>query len=277
MSLTNTEPIKVGLFPKFDWPRVHNPKIDFAPDGSIENDIEAEEARAYEEIESAFECYKGRVAGIIIEPMQGEGGDNHFRTEFLTRLREYADREEALLIYDEVQTGFFGSGKAWFWEHHGVRPDVVSFGKKTQVCGLYAGPRVDEVPDNVFVRSSRINSTWGGNLVDMVRCRKFLEIIHAEGLAENVAARGEQLISGLRTLAGEHGQFSNVRGRGSLVAFTLSSPEERDAMMGKMLEKKMLVLGTGEQGIRFRLPLVITEDEIGTALDRIAQCLPTRA
>ncbi|MEE8469468.1 MAG: aminotransferase class III-fold pyridoxal phosphate-dependent enzyme, partial [Planctomycetota bacterium] len=164
LSLTNTVRDKVALYPKFDWPRIHNPAIEFDLEGEPEGDIEAQEARAYEEIEAAFERHANRIAAIIIEPLQGEGGDNHFRPGFLGRLREYADKHEALLIFDEVQTGFFGSGKPWLWQHHGVEPDIVAFGKKTQVCGIYAGPRIDEVADNVFVRSSRINSTWGGNL-----------------------------------------------------------------------------------------------------------------
>ena len=274
LSLTNTLPDKIALYPKFDWPRVHNPAIEFDLQGAVTNDIEAQEERACREIEAAFERYGERVAAIIIEPMQGEGGDNHFRPEFLARLREYADRHEALLIFDEVQTGFFGSGKAWMWQHHGVTPDVVAFGKKTQVCGIYAGPRVDEVADNVFVRSSRINSTWGGNLVDMVRCRKFIEIILNEDLAENVTARGAQLVDGLRSLARERGGLANVRGVGSLVAFTLESPAAREAMLAKLMEKRLLALRSGERAIRFRLPLVLSSGEVATALERVAECLP---
>src|SRR5262245_47193017 len=143
--------------------------------------------------------------------MQGEGGDNHFRPQFLARLRQYADEKDCLLLFDEVQTGFFGSGKPWMWQHHGVSPDVVAFGKKTQVCGLYAGPRVDEVADNVFRVPSRINSTWGGNLTDMVRARRLIEIIVAENLSANVLARGRDLVDGLRALASERGGISNVR------------------------------------------------------------------
>jgi len=277
MSLTNTVPDKIALFPKFDWPRVHNPTIEFDLDGGVANDVAAEEARSCAEIEAAFECYAGRVAAILIEPMQGEGGDNHFRPEFLQKLRDYADEQEALLIYDEVQTGFFGSGKPWLWQHSGVRPDVVSFGKKAQVCGVYAGPRVNEVEENVFRRSSRINSTWGGSLVDMVRSKKFLELIIKENLADNITVRGEELLSGLRGIARDRGGIGNVRGVGSLVAFTLESPEARDGMLARLQENKVLSLASGEQAIRFRMPLVVTAEEIGMALERIADSLPVNA
>ncbi|MEM7306960.1 MAG: L-lysine 6-transaminase [Planctomycetota bacterium] len=274
MSLTNTVPDKIGLFPKFDWPRVHNPAIEFGPAGEIVNDIEAEEARACREIEEAFARHKGKVAAILLEPMQGEGGDNHFRTEFLQKLRDYADSEEALLVFDEVQTGFFGTGKAWLWEHHGVAPDVVSFGKKTQICGIYASKRLDEVEDNVFRRSSRINSTWGGSLTDMVRCRRFIEIIGEEQLAERITATGVHVIDGLRSMAAERGGFSNVRGLGSLIAFTLETPEARDAMIRSLFEQKVMALSSGPRSIRFRLPLITTQAEADTLLERVAGAHP---
>ena len=274
MSLTNTDPNKVSLFPKFDWPRITPPSVEYALDGSIANDIEALEAKSCAEIEAAFECYAGRVAGIIIEPMQGEGGDNHFRPEFLQKLREYADKHEALLIFDEVQTGFFGSGAAWLWQKKGVAPDVVSFGKKSQVCGVYASKRVDEVKDNVFVKSSRINSTWGGNLVDMVRARRFIEIIRDDKLAENVDAMGKLFIQGLRDIASEKACFTNVRGEGSLVAFTLESSAVRDRMLADLMDKGMLALSCGDCHIRFRMPLITTAKEIEAALGMVRAALP---
>ena len=214
------------------------------------------------------------MAGILIEPMQGEGGDNHFRPEFLQKLRDYADEHEALLIFDEVQTGFFGSGKPWLWQHKGVAPDVVAFGKKTQICGIYAGHRVDEIEDNVFRMSSRINSTWGGNLVDMVRCRRFIEIIEAEGLAENIATVGERILRGLRAIARDSDAFGNVRGVGSLIAFTFDDTAARDRMLSALFERKMLALASGPHSVRFRLPLNLAADEADEMVSRVAACLP---
>lgn len=274
LSLTNTDPRKIALFPKFCWPRVHNPAIEFDLEGRIANDVEAEERKSYREIEDAFRTYKDRIACIVIEPLQGEGGDNHFRTEFLAKLRQYADENEALLVFDEVQTGFFGSGKPWYWQHHDVRPDVVCFGKKTQVCGLYAGPRVDEVADNCFALPSRINSTWGGSLTDMVRSKRIIEIIHAEKLADGIAREGTRFVEGLRRIAKERGVISNVRGVGSLCAFTLPTVEAREKMLEDLRQKHVLALRSGERAIRFRLPLVIGAAEIELALARIAECLP---
>ncbi|MEX1026114.1 MAG: L-lysine 6-transaminase [Planctomycetota bacterium] len=275
MSLTNTLPDKVGLFPKFDWPRVHNPFIVYDDAGGIANDIEAEERKACAEIDAVFAKHGKHVAAILIEPMQGEGGDNHFRPEFLEKLRAYADEMEALLIFDEVQTGFFGSGSAWLWQQKGVAPDVVAFGKKTQVCGIYANERVDEVADNVFQKPSRINSTWGGNLVDMVRCRRFIEIILEDQLGAHIARQGERMLDGLREIARSTHAFSGVRGVGSLIAFTLDSPEKRKSILGEMMKNRLIALPAGTHSIRFRLPLIIQEAEVDQILERVAKSLPT--
>jgi L-lysine 6-transaminase len=273
LSLTNTVPDKIGLFPKFPWPRVHNPAIEFDLAGGIQNDVAAEEARSRAEIEAAFAQHGDKVAAILIEPLQGEGGDNHFRTEFLRHLRRTADERDALLVFDEVQTGFFGSGKPWYWQHHGVAPDVVAFGKKSQVCGLYAGPRVDQVRDNVFQLPSRINSTWGGSLTDMVRSRRLIEIILGERLGESVLAQGKRLVDGLRALGRAEGAFTNVRGIGSLCAFTMASTEERDALLKRLFEGRLMALKSGPRSIRFRLPLTISAAEVDQIVERVAGAL----
>jgi L-lysine 6-transaminase len=276
MSLTNTVPAKTALFPKFPWPRVHNPAIAFDVDGRIANDVAAEEDRSAREIEAAFAKHGDRIAAIIIEPMQGEGGDNHFRPEFLRELRRLADENEALLIFDEVQTGFFGAGVPWLWQAKGVAPDVVAFGKKTQQCGLYANRRVEDVENHVFKRVSRINSTWGGNLTDMVRSRQIIDIILGDKMMENIKLRGAQFVDGLRQIAKERSAFTNVRGVGSLLAFTLTNTQERDAFLLRMRERKILALKSGTRAIRLRLPLVITASEVEQALERIADCVPAR-
>lgn len=273
LSLTNTVPDKIGLFPKFPWPRVHNPAIAFDLDGGIANDVEAEERRSCAEIEAAFERHGKRIAAILIEPMQGEGGDNHFRPQFLQRLRQYADAHEAMLIFDEVQTGFFGSGTAWLWQQLDVAPDLVAFGKKTQICGFYGNRRVDEVADNVFVRPSRINSTWGGNLVDMVRCRRFLDIIDREQLAQNARARGQQVVDGLRGVARRTGKLANVRGVGTLVAFTLPTAEARNQALQGLAKQKVLALASGPASIRFRLPMVLSAAEADELVARTQKAL----
>ncbi len=273
LSLTNTGLEKTGLFPKFRWPRVHSPAVEFDNNGEIANDVEQEERTARAQIERALSRHRGKVAAIIIEPIQCEGGDRHFRPEFLRALRQYADEEEALLIFDEVQTGFFASGKTWMWQHHDIRPDVVAFGKKTQVCGIYASTRVDAVADNVFSVPSRIGSTWGGSLVDMVRCQKILDIIENRRLTDRTVEAGQRALGGLRTIARESGAISNVRGVGSLIAFTTPSPATRDRVVDNLFEQRAIALPCGESSVRFRLPLVISDDEVDDLVSRTARAV----
>src|SRR6185369_13769130 len=177
LSLTNTDPRKTEHFAKFNWPRVAAPWINFAlPEPERTEDVVARERLAESNIRKLLETRAADIAAIITEPIQGEGGDNHFRGEWLAKLRELCDQYDILLIFDEVQTGSGTSGARWCCEHFGVLPDLLAFGKKVQVCGVMAGPKLDEVPDNCFRLPSRINSTWGGNLTDMVRCTHHLQI-----------------------------------------------------------------------------------------------------
>ena len=241
-------------------------------DGNVVNDVAALEEAALAELETfRNRCPAGgdKIAAVLIEPIQCEGGDRHFRPEFMQGLRDFCDRADALLCYDEVQTGFFGSGKPWMWQHHGVAPDVAAFGKMAQVCGIYAGPRVDEVEDNVFVRSSRINSTWGSNLVDMVRSRRFIELIVENDYAANTAARGEQILAGLRRIAKDTGAFTNPRGVGSLLAVDYADGDARNAAIGRCYEERLLTLPCGPRSLRLRIPLNLTEQEADEVLNRV--------
>jgi L-lysine 6-transaminase len=273
MSLTNTDPVKTEAYPKFDWPRVVNPKLEFpvTPTG-LARTIEVEN-RAVREIEAAFQAHPHDIAAIIIEPIQGEGGDNHFRGSFLRKLRELADHYEALLIFDEVQTGFGITGKFWAFEHFDVTPDIVAFGKKSQVCGIMVTGRVDEVPDNVFHVPSRINSTWGGNLVDMVRGKKYLEVIRDEDLVNNAAARGEELLEGLQRLCVSFPSITNVRGRGLFTAFTLPTTAMRDAVRQTCWDLGFACLAAGATSIRFRPCLTVSSAEVASALRILEKAL----
>ncbi|MGE5177476.1 MAG: L-lysine 6-transaminase [Bacteroidota bacterium] len=270
LSLTNTtDPRKTAYFPKFDWPRVVNPKAEFPLTEDRLKDVKAREALAVAQMDRAFQRFGDDIAAIIIEPIQGEGGDNHFRAEFFKELRRFADERGAMLIYDEVQAGFGLTGKFWAFEHYGVAPDMVAFGKKSQICGFVATKRIDDVKDNVFHVSSRINSTWGGTLVDMVRSQRYLEIMSEERLVENAAARGAELLAGLEGFAKEFPEHvMNARGKGLMCAFDLRDGKLRDAVIANAYAEGVVVLGCGPVSIRFRPPLVISKEEIAQGLEK---------
>src|ERR1700682_5722692 len=232
LSLTNTDPNKVARFPKFDWPRIDAPYIRPDLDDKARDAIEAQSLR---QPRAAFKPPPHDIACFLAEPIQGEGGDRHFRPQFFAAMRELCDEYDALLIFDEVQTGCGGTGTPWAYQQLGVAPDVVAFGKKTQVCGIMAGRRVDEVRDNVFSVSSRINSTWGGNLVDMVRSRRILEIIESDELLVRAAKAGRYLLDQLEALEAEFpGLVLDVRGRGLMCAFILPSAAPRGEVIQRL-------------------------------------------
>ena len=270
LSLTNTDPVKTDLFPKFDWPRVLNPALRFPlSQENLERALSDEQAST-DQMEEAFRRHKDDIAAIIIEPIQGEGGDNHFRGEFLRTLRRLADEHDAMLIFDEIQTGVGLTGRMWAHEHFGVIPDMMTFGKKMQVCGFFCGKRIDEVKENVFVVPSRINSTWGGNLVDMVRAQKYLEIIEEERLVENAKVMGEYLATRLVGLSEEFPTLiSNRRGRGLYAAFDFIDNSKRTPFRNKCMEEGLILLPSGERSIRFRPPLNVSREEIDKGMSII--------
>lgn len=288
MSLTDSpDKRKTMYFPKFDWPRVTNPKITFPLEKNLDQ-VVALENQAFTEIKDAISSNPDNIASIIIEPIQGEGGDNHFRCEFFQELREIANENDIMLIYDEVQTGIGVTGRMWAHQHFAAhecsdcccgedssaKPDIIAFGKKTQVCGIAVSNRVEEVENHVFAESSRLNSTWGGNLVDMVRLTIYLELIEKENLVEKAEKTGNYLLNRLYALQEQYPNLvSNARGRGLYCAFDLPSGDKRDKLAELLLEEGSILLGSGHQSIRFRPHLNVKTEDIDFGIDCFKKAL----
>ncbi|GAC1608665.1 MAG: L-lysine 6-transaminase [Mycobacteriales bacterium] len=268
LSLTNTDPVKVARFPTFDWPRIPAPYL------AAGRDVAAAEGVALAAARAAFDLHEHDIACFVMEPIQGEGGDHHFRPEFLQAMQSLCHSRDALFVLDEVQTGCGLTGTAWAFQQLGISPDVVAFGKKTQVCGVMAGGRVDEVPDNVFAVGSRINSTWGGNLTDMVRARRILEVVESEGLIERASIAGAQLQLLLEELAAAHPVVTDIRGRGLMCAFSLPDGAVRDRVLTSLrVEEKVLLLGCGSRSIRFRPALTVSPADLEAGVAAVARVL----
>jgi L-lysine 6-transaminase len=277
MSLTNTSPEKTKWYAQFDWPRVSTPIMEFPYTDKNHENLLQKEAASIAQIKTAFEVNKDDICAIIIEPIQSEGGDNHIRGAFLEQLRQLCDDYEAMLIYDEIQTGVGLTGKFWCNQHFGpkARPDMIAFGKKMQICGILAGNRIDEIEHNVFTVPSRINSTWGGSLTDMVRATKILDIINEDNLCANAAYAGEYLQQQLIHIAETYGNISNVRGRGLLTAFDFKTTEQRNRFIQKGLDKNVLFIGCGDKSIRFRPALIMATEHIDEGMNVIKKILAT--
>lgn len=255
-------------FPKFDWPRIENPKMFFPfNEENKAKTIELEKI-ALEQINKALTDNPNEVACIIVETIQAEGGDNFFRNEFHKELRRICDENEILYILDEVQTGMGITGKMWAYQNYDIIPDIIAFGKKTQVCGILANKeKLDEVPQNVFKESSRINSTFGGNYIDMIRFKLILEVIEQENLIENVRIQGDYLKSELERLQTQFSTVSNVRGMGLFIAFDLPTTAERDALVSKAFENKLILLSCGDRSIRFRPHLNVKREDLENVIE----------
>ncbi len=268
LAITNTASIKkVQYFPRFSWPRVSNPKITFPLNAENTKKAEELEKQSIEEIQKAISQEGDQIAALIMEPIQGEGGDNHFRKEYMQAVRKITAENDILFILDEIQTGVGITGKWWAHQHFDIRPDIIAFGKKMQVCGIMAGHKLEDINDHVFRVPNRIDSTWGGNLTDMVRATKYLEIINEEKLVDNAAKMGKIFLKGLEGLQDKFpDDIFNARGRGLMCAFDLKSPALREEFYNRCYDNKLLVLRTGASGIRFRPSLIIEENHINDAL-----------
>ena len=272
MSLTNTDVNKVKYFPKFNWPRIINPKIKFPLQQHLDEVLKLEK-QSVDEIKSAIKSNPDDIAVLIIEPIQCEGGDNFFRKEFFEELRTITSENDIILMFDEVQTGFGITGKFWTSDYY-VKPDIIAFGKKAQQCGIMVSERVDEIDDNSFKVSGRINSTWGGNLVDMVRSTHIMHIMEEEKIIDNVMNRGKYLMNRLADLQGEFPNLlSNIRGIGLLCSFDLPNTELRNQFRKIAENEKLLILGCGTSSIRFRPMLNINDNELEEGLQIIEKVL----
>jgi L-lysine 6-transaminase len=271
ISLTNTDPVKVDRFPKFDWPRISSPAITF-PLSEHLAEIEASEAVALAEATGAFEAHPHDIACFIAEPIQAEGGDRHLRAEFLQAMQELCHRHDALFVLDEVQTGCGVTGTPWCFQQLGLEPDVVAFAKKVQLGGVMAGRRVEEEPRNVFTVPSRISSTWSGNLTDMVRSTRLLQLIESTGAIDNAARMGVHLLDRLSELAVEVPTLvSNPRGRGLLAAVDLPSGALRDEVLTSLrASERVIALSCGERTLRVRPALSVSADEIDHCCDALS-------
>ena len=234
------------------------------------------EALALAQVKQALVDNRDDVAALIIEPIQAEGGDNHFRTEFLAALRQLCDENEMLLILDEVQTGIGLTGRMWGFQTVGVVPDLFAFGKKMQVCGFASNERIFDESENVFTVSSRINSTWGGNLVDMVQGPE-VPGDHRGGAARRERPRRRRRSSWRSSRSSRRsspGRWGTSAGRGLFLAFDLPDGATRGKVLSTWLQKhNVMGLASGENAIRLRPALTLGKDEALLGVQRLRATL----
>jgi len=267
MSLTNTEPHKVKYFSKFEWPRLQAPNSNTSQGQQM-----LEDNRCLSQIHKTIEEKGKDIAAMIIEPIQCEGGDRFFSEYFLQTLQKMCNHNNILFIIDEVQTGFYTTGKKWCFQHYDLNPDLVVFGKKTQQCGIFGNSSINSIPNHCFNTSGRINSTWGGNLVDMIRSKAIINIIEDDKLEQNAHDRGKQWLNSMNNL--NLPEIENIRGKGLIMSFDCKNTEERDKLLNILKDdENLLALGCGTKTVRFRPNLAVTEEDIENCVARTSNSI----
>lgn len=274
LSLTNTEPVKIRDYPMFDWPRIPSPAVPPGPAWSTP-ELLPQERVALDAAEAALRRDGAEVACFLYEPIQGEGGDRHLRPQFLRAMQELCLQHDVLTIADEVQTGGGLTGRMWAYQALDLTPDLVAFGKRLQVCGVMGGRRVLDIRDNAFREASRLGSTWGGSLVDMVRATRILEVISSDGVLDHARRMGELLLPKLGVLVGEFPDLlREARGRGLMCALGFRDPAQRDRAIARAREAHhALFLPCGPDSLRWRPALTVQPEELVEALDALREAL----
>ncbi|MBD2523377.1 aspartate aminotransferase family protein [Nostoc sp. FACHB-133] len=233
------------------------------------NDINAVEVAISELDEGDY-----RVAAILIEPLQGEGGVRPGDVAYFKKLRQICDETGILLIFDEVQVGMGRSGKLWAYEHLGVEPDIFTSAKGLG-GGIPIGAMMSKKFCDVFQPGEHA-STFGGNPFVCGVALSVCQTLERENILQNVQDRGEQLRSGLRAIAAKYPQhISEVRGWGLINGLELRADIQLTAadIVNAAIKEGVLLVPAGPKVVRFVPPLIVTEAEVNTALQAVDKAI----
>lgn len=224
----------------------------------------------FNDLDALEKSISQKTCGILIEPIQGEGGVNIPDENYLVGVREICDRFGILLIFDEVQTGIGRTGTLFAYEHSGIHPDIMTLAKGL-ANGFPVGAMLatDKIA-KAFVPGNHA-STFGGNPLAMVAAEAVINTILQGDLLEHTKKTGEYFLARLRDLQKKYAVIKDVRGKGLMLAMTL----DMDAadIVGKCLEKGLLINSTGRNIVRFVPPLIVQERDIDQAVGLLDKVL----
>ncbi len=203
---------------------------------------------------------ENKIAFIITELIQGEGGYNVASKQFIRTLRKLANSYSVPLILDEVQTGLGHTGKWWAFEHYGIKPDIMSIAKALQIGATAYDKKFDPQQRGV------LSSTWGGgDRINMAIAARIIKVIKRDKLLEKVTKRGQTLKKGLTEMSNKHG-ITDIRGLGLMIGIEFDSAKRRNKMMNELFKRNLLTLPAGKKSIRLIPPLVITKEQVEQGL-----------
>ncbi len=201
------------------------------------------------------------LTAIVVEPIQCTIGDRYYDKEFFASLRQICDKYDIPLIFDEVQIGFGSTGKVWYHDHLGVDPDIVMFGKKTQLSGIMATEKMSKI----FQNAVELEVTWDATLLDMIRCKHIISAYKEHKILNNVIDRSNQIINGLNNIKG----IENIRNSGLIMAFDIQGQENFKNFVKKTKSCGMIFNSSGDKTVRLRPNLNLNEKEADKALNII--------
>jgi len=271
LSCTRTKSIHKIDIPAFDFPATPFPKLKYPLAGN-EKENRQEEDRCLTALEATIETWKTKspVAALLVEPIQGEGGDNHASAYFFQQVREISEKHGILMIVDEVQTGGGNCGRYWEHESWNLKspPDFVTFSKKMLTGGYFSAP--GHGPKKGY----QIFNTWMGDPHKLVQLEAVHEVIRKENLLERVAETGDYIHQGLLGLEQKFPKMMrNSRGKGTFRAFDTSDPRHQVILIEKLRSKGILIAGSGTLTIRIRPTLTLTTQHAKIFLDALEICL----
>jgi len=234
-SLTGFTGQRLDNFPRLEWP---NLTLDSTIDYLIENTCED-------------------ICAVIIEPIQCTNGDIHLDRVKLKQLYQLCQNRDICFILDEIQTGFGTTGKVWYYEYLGFEPDILVFGKKSQVCGIVLQEKYSPILE---LETMKLQVTFDGDLIDILRCKYILSYLLSNNILSNVI-KGSQIFKNHLS----H-KFTNYRTEGYLIAFDLETEQQRNEFVSTCYQQKLLVNKAGSKSIRLRPNLAITDAEIAQAI-----------
>lgn len=273
LSTTHSKYIHKIDVPAFEWPIASFPEYKYPLEENTREN-QQEDQRCLAEVEDLIVKYKTvkqiPVSGVIIEPIQAEGGDNHASPEFFQQLQRITKKHGVALLIDEVQTGGGPTGKMWCHEHFNLdsAPEVVTFSKKMQMGGYYHLPELK--PKQAY----QVFNTWMGDPGKLLLLEAVLDVIEKENLLQNVSRVGDYTLKQLISLQNEFSdQINSARGRGTFIAFSCATPKLRDDIVKELHSKGIQSGGCGVRSIRLRPALTFTEYHADIFLDALRSIL----
>lgn len=259
LSATHSKVIHKADLPSFRWPMVPFPANRWPLEQHAEENARLE-ADSIAALERVMEAYRGRVAAILVEPLQCEGGDRHASPQFFQAVQRIALEHGASLVLDEVQTGVAISGTMWLHEQLGVQPDLMPFGKKLQMGGFFATAERD------IRQFGRMYQTRNGDRTRALIAGAVLS--ECEALLPQIRDVGAYFLARLVELGGRFPALvSEPRGRGFLISFDMPTVAARDDFLRRALRQGVFATYTGARSVRLRPHLITTRAEVDEAMD----------